>query len=323
MVLIISALSFALFASVIVYASQTRQVTIDYKGQKIVVKTMSSTVKDVLKENQIELDSNDVVKPQLDQVLGSQNSISIMDTADQMLNGQSGISKQGSVANKIQLIKNNGKIQAIQKAVNNIKKAQQGQVKEVIIEKCKVSFKTERKPNRRMKKGTEKVIRQGKSGLVEKSFEVVYRDGKEVSRKLLSSKTVEKPVAKLVEYGTAATVVTSRGDSVRYKRSIVMRATAYSANYADTGKKPGSPGFGITATGMRARRGVVAVDPRVIPLGTRLYIESMQRGVPDYGIALAGDTGGAIKGNKIDLFFNTSREVDNWGVRNVKVYILE
>lgn len=73
---------------------------------------------------------------------------------------------------------------------------------------------------------------------------------------------------------------------------------------------------------MKAGPGVVAVDPRVIPLGTRLYIASTD-GTADYGYALPGDTGGAIKGNKIDLFFSTASQVRQFGRRNVTVYILD
>ena len=73
---------------------------------------------------------------------------------------------------------------------------------------------------------------------------------------------------------------------------------------------------------MKAGPGVVAVDPRVIPLGTKLYIESMD-GWPDYGYAVAGDTGGAIKGNKIDLFYHSSKTVRQFGRRNVRVKILK
>ena len=66
----------------------------------------------------------------------------------------------------------------------------------------------------------------------------------------------------------------------------------------------------------------MAVDPRVIPLGTRLYVQSLD-GSSDYGFAVAEDTGGAIKGNKIDLFFETAEQVRQFGRRRVKVYILD
>ena len=75
-------------------------------------------------------------------------------------------------------------------------------------------------------------------------------------------------------------------------------------------------GSGITATGMAARQGVVAVDPDVIPLGTRLYI-------PGYGLAVAADTGGAIVGSKIDLCMEDYTSAINFGRRDVQVYILD
>ncbi|MEG0005293.1 MAG: 3D domain-containing protein, partial [Clostridium sp.] len=77
----------------------------------------------------------------------------------------------------------------------------------------------------------------------------------------------------------------------------------------------------ITASGMKVKRdpdgySTVAVDPRVIPLGTKLYVEG-------YGYAIAADTGGAIKGNKIDLYFNPGYNLGGWGRRTVTVYVLQ
>jgi len=75
-------------------------------------------------------------------------------------------------------------------------------------------------------------------------------------------------------------------------------------------------GNGITATGLRARKGIVAVDPRIIPLGTRLYIQG-------YGEALAADTGGWIKNYRIDLCFESLEECFRYGRRKIKVYLIE
>ena len=102
-------------------------------------------------------------------------------------------------------------------------------------------------------------------------------------------------------------VETSYG-AINYSNVMSMEATAYLPT-------DGS-GAGITATGIRATYGVVAVDPRVIPLGTKVYI-------PGYGVALAADTGGAIKGYKIDLCMESYSECMRFGRRNVTVYVLE
>ena len=75
-------------------------------------------------------------------------------------------------------------------------------------------------------------------------------------------------------------------------------------------------GSGITASGMRARHGVVAVDPDVIPLGTRLFI-------PGYGLAIAADTGGAIVGDMIDLCMEDYGTAIDFGRRDVRVYVLD
>ena len=105
----------------------------------------------------------------------------------------------------------------------------------------------------------------------------------------------------------AQSVETSRG-AMRYVREYDMEATAYLPTDGD--------GNGITASGMLAERGVVAVDTDVIPLGTRLYI-------PGYGMAIAGDTGGAIYGERIDLCMESYGEAMEFGRRWVKVYVLE
>lgn len=89
-----------------------------------------------------------------------------------------------------------------------------------------------------------------------------------------------------------------------------MVATAY---YSGGG---GLNGNGITAIGLRVKKGIVAVDPRVIPLGTRLFI-------PGYGEALAADTGGWIKGNRIDLAFETLADCYRFGRRKLRVYLVE
>ena len=79
---------------------------------------------------------------------------------------------------------------------------------------------------------------------------------------------------------------------------------------------PGIEGGPITATGHKVRRGVIAVDPRIIPLFTRVYVEG-------YGEAIALDTGGNIKGYHIDLAFNCRSEMNEWGKKRVKITFIE
>ncbi len=97
-------------------------------------------------------------------------------------------------------------------------------------------------------------------------------------------------------------------------RVMYLEATAYT--HAQPGGCINGTGDGLTALGIPVREGVVAVDPNVIPLGTELYIEG-------YGNALAADTGGAIRGNKIDLFFSTNSRAMQFGRRTVRVEIID
>lgn len=112
-------------------------------------------------------------------------------------------------------------------------------------------------------------------------------------------------------HSTVRLLTTSRGNFL-YRRMRVMTATAYYPGPECIGKYC----TGLTFTGKKAMYGIVAVDPRVIPLGSFLYIEG-------YGHAEAADTGGAIRGNRIDLCFNTYREAVLYGRKRVQVYLLE
>lgn len=110
-------------------------------------------------------------------------------------------------------------------------------------------------------------------------------------------------------------ILVVNGIYVEYNKEFVMSATAYTNDYASTGKKPGDKYYGMTASGLKAQVGVVAVDPNVIPLFTKLYIEG-------YGFAIAGDTGKSVKGEIIDLYLDSSGEVKQFGRQKRKVYIL-
>ena len=97
-------------------------------------------------------------------------------------------------------------------------------------------------------------------------------------------------------------------------------ATGYTAGIESTGKQPGDPSYGITYSGVKVRRdhfSTVAADPAVFPIGTILYI-------PGYGYGVVADTGSAINGDKLDLYYETVNDVfDQWGRKKLKVYIIK
>lgn len=104
-------------------------------------------------------------------------------------------------------------------------------------------------------------------------------------------------------------------------QTVKVVATGYTAGYESTGKRPSHPGYGITYSGVKVRRdkdtvSTIAADLKVFPLGTILYI-------PGYGYGVVADKGSAIKGNKIDLYFTTTKQVfKEWGKKEVEVQVI-
>jgi uncharacterized protein YabE (DUF348 family) len=192
---------------------------------------------------------------------------------------------------------------------------------DTIAEEKEIPFETVVEYDDEVDRGIENVVKKGENGITREEILVAYHDGNEVSRQRVNQEVLKEPVNRVVEKGTRDTIATSRG-AVRFKRAINMSATAYDATFESTGKNPGDPHYGITRSGTQVRPGVVAVDPKVIPLGTKLYVKSLD-GTPDYGFASAEDTGGAIKGNKIDLYYESPEDVRKYGRRKVLVYVLE
>lgn len=164
--------------------------------------------------------------------------------------------------------------------------------------------------------GATKVIDLGAAGVKELSYLVSRPSDRTapLDRTLLSSRVLRPARARVVASGIAGYVslaqLAARGFDSTIKiagSAISMLATAYTADCRGC--------TGLTASGRPAGTGVVAVDPRVIPLGTKLYI-------PGYGRAVAGDTGGAIRGNRIDLGFTSTSDAFRFGARRVLVYVL-
>jgi uncharacterized protein YabE (DUF348 family) len=174
-----------------------------------------------------------------------------------------------------------------------------------ISESYPLAFRVERRNDPALDRGLTKVLREGQDGLGQRTVKIVIEDGKEVRREVVGTKVVRDPVTKLVAMGTLRTKIVSRGSRpIKFSKVITMNASGYTY----TGNR--------TASGVAPHRGAVAVDPRVIPMGTKLYIEG-------YGYGKALDVGSAIKGNKIDLFFESRLEALKWGRRPVKVYIID
>jgi len=161
-----------------------------------------------------------------------------------------------------------------------------------------VPFKVKVKETDKLPAKTEKVVQEGQKGEDKVTYKITYADGKEIDRKETGRERVKEPVTKIIEKSTVGTI-----KGKEYSKKFTVKAYSYT-------------GGGRTASGLPAAVGRIAVDPRVIPLGTRVYVEG-------YGFATAADTGGNIKGKTIDVYYNSAGQCRNWGCRNVTVYILK
>ena len=189
-----------------------------------------------------------------------------------------------------------------------------------------IPFKTVERNNDLMNYGEKRVVQEGKNGEKSVISKEIYHGAKQIDIKLVEEKIITPATDKIVEIGTkkeepkkaepaksskpakAPAASNNIINGREYSKVLKVKATAYTPYDAGC--------TGMTASGTRAGVGTIAVDPRVIPLGTKVYI-------PGYGVATALDTGGAIKGNKIDVCYMTKGEAFKWGVKNLNIYILK
>jgi len=184
---------------------------------------------------------------------------------------------------------------------------------EELVEIKPIEYDTEIILTDKLMVGETEVQTEGETGFTEFTYTVFTKYNKETSRTLEKSDIIKQPVNRVELHGVAPL---GSKPPKEYLKKVTMEATAYSLDYKSTKKYPGDPAFGLTYSGIPAAYGIVAVDPKVIPLGTKLYVEG-------YGEAMAWDIGSAIKGYKIDLFYDTMEEAIIYGRKKIEVYILE
>ena len=247
------------------------------KGKKI--QTTSTTVANLLENQEVSLGELDYVEPALDKIVEKDDKVQVY---------------------------------RVEKTTD-------------IVEEV-VDYAIVTKKDASLEKGQEKIVQEGKEGLMEKTFEITKENGEEINRKQISEKKVKDAQDKIVSVGTKEIVQqASRGENKSKNTSasqsstatpsggqeMVMEATAYTADCNGCS--------GVTATGIDLRSNpgmkVIAVDPSIIPLGSKVWVDG-------YGIAIAGDTGGAIKGNRIDLFMNTKEQAYRFGRKQIKIRVL-
>ena len=158
--------------------------------------------------------------------------------------------------------------------------------------------------------------------ILEKKEEVKKEESKKETTKKTTSRgsSSRKPFSEGFEETAPGVITTAEGEVLEYTEVIQVEATAYCACYKCCGKYPSNKYYGITKTGTRAKVGTIAVDPKVIPMGTEMYIEGLY-GAKNYGTGKAEDIGGAIKGNRIDVYFENHNDALEFGIQYAEVFV--
>ncbi|MDP4091625.1 MAG: 3D domain-containing protein [Bacillota bacterium] len=300
-----------------------KHVTIVIDGKPTSYITYKKTVSETLKNKDITLGPKDKINPPLDDKIKDKSTITIkravnvklavdgkvLDILSPEEDIKSVLSVEGIALNgddRVDPIRDTRLSEGLNISVVRVEK-------KVVSVSTPIEFNTVVKTDSSLANTKKKIAQEGQNGETETKYNVTYENGIEVLRTLDSEAVVKNPVNKIVVQGTYPLMPVSRGgDLLPYSRVFTANATAYWA-VRGIGKT-------YTASGRLAVRNpdgysTIAVDPTIIPYGTKLFVEG-------YGFAIAADTGTGIKGDRIDVYFNTRPEACDWAVKYVKVYIL-
>ena len=294
----------------VVSIRRAASMTLDDDGTTTILHTTSETIGQVLQEHGVALFLGDEVKPELQDrvvpggIVTIRRSVPVQIEADGRLIrtrtraetvagalGQEGVALVGKDRVEPSLSTPIQSEMAIQ--VVRVRE-------ELVVEFEPIPFKTEWIPDPEVEIDSIRLAREGQIGLTKRRFRVVYEDGQEVERYLEDSWAEQSPITKTMAYGTKIVIRTMETPDgpIEYWRKMRVYTTSYTA--ASCGKPRDHPRYGYTRLGWWLTKGIVAVDPDVIPLKTKMY-------VPGYGHAIAGDTGGGVKGKFIDLGFDEGK----------------
>ncbi|EAA0346939.1 DUF348 domain-containing protein [Listeria monocytogenes] len=307
-----------------------RQITINDNGTKKDVWSTKANVADLLKDENITTRPQDVLNVALDTKL--KNGLEVNINRAIQLSLQNGAKKDTVWTTKTKvsdlLAEKNIKLDQDDRVSpakdSNLKEKMTVEVTYVNSKAEKkneqVKFETVYKEDDSLNKGVEKVVQEGKNGKKVVEYKVTFENGKEKKRDVIKENVTSNKTDKVVVRGTKEKVVATPVSNVS-----TSSATSSSASSTPSGGKTykmestAYSGGGTTAYGINlsANPGlkVIAVDPRIIPLGSKVWVEG-------YGEAIAGDTGGAIKGNIVDVYFPNESQCYSWGRRMVTVKVL-
>lgn len=309
--------------------AQEIQVTIDEENET--VWTTENTVEDLLSDMNQEVGEHDKVEPALDAELESGMAVTYEEAFPVAVTSDGETNDVWTTSTTVGDFLNNQEIELDELDRVEPEKdetlTEESEVQVVRVEKVTdiveetISYGTVTENDSSLDEGTEEVLESGEEGTKEKQYEVILEDGEEVSRELIDEEVVSESQDRVVAVGTRSTQQTvsrsgnggsSGGSSSSGGEWMNFTATAYTAHCNGCS--------GVTRTGIDLRANpdsrVIAVDPSVIPLGSRVEVEGR-------GTFLAADTGGAIQGRKIDIFMPDRSDAVAFGRQSVRVRVLD
>lgn len=261
------------------YTLANKDITLVVNGKESEISTLKSNVKDILDEQNVKYDKNDIVSLPLDQKVVNGDKIEVIDVTEKTVKEDKDIPFEVNIVEDSNLLKGQTKVEV------------EGQ--------------------------------QGKNELV---YKVTYHNGKQVEKEFMEEIVATEPIDKLVKKGTKVEVqvASSRGENTRATTTLSNKVSSNStSSNASSNRKHLSvvatayTGHSVTATGTTPRWGTIAVDPSIIPYGTKVYIPQFDK------TFIAEDCGSAIKGNKIDIYMNDESSVYSWGRKTIDIYIVK
>lgn len=313
---LLSIVSVSIIAIVIIFILR-KTVHVNIDGNETTYVTYKSTVEEVLKDNGVEIASKDKIEPSLETKIKENQTITIdkavpvkitmanrvleVKTTDKkigdMLNDESDfLSDQGFDINGDDIV-NPSKDSDIS---GNMNIAVTKVEIENVVENQPIPFATNETIDYDKDISYNAVAVQGVNGEKEVTYKVVKHDGKIIDKQEVSQKPVKEAVDQVNVKGGSEFVASRGGEMIKVKKKLSMESTAY------TGDKNTATGVIPVRSSEANGLSVIAVDPRVIPLGSLVYVNG-------YGKAIAADTGGLIKGNIIDVFLDSESECEVWG----------
>ncbi|NLJ66321.1 MAG: DUF348 domain-containing protein [Clostridiales bacterium] len=343
------------------------EVTLNDNGYTVQIQTMDKTVKELLDRYEINLGPGDEITPGLEEAIEEDTEINIRRAFKVTVEADGKFKTVYLTEGTVEDALKEAYIVVKEKDLLNYPLNQQVlpgdhikviRVKEeILIEKENIPYRLVTKENKKLEKGKQELVQEGKEGVKEREILIAYHDGVEVNREIVEERVSVVPVDRIIAKGTYVAPPVSRGDSKREKvttnkttkektnkkKTEEKKTTKSKTTNTNTSKKKteskttrlssGTYTFQATAytrTGNKTRsgkwpkKGMIAVDKRLIPLGTKVYVEFPGKWAHMSGYYTAEDTGGAIKGKIIDVFMDTddSSQAARFGrVRNVKVTI--